>query len=382
MKKLILTAALALPVMAMAQETFTVSGKVGTKNAPVKAFISYRVGADAVSDSVEIVNGAYKFTGTAPKYTSAFVTVKYPPVPGADPKKRTPADAFQVYLDKTIILNSADSIKKSTVSGSKVNEENFAFKALLAPANAGMAALNAEYTSKTPEERKNQDFIKSLNDRAGVLNKQTADINKSYWESHTNTYIGLVAFRSAIGYNINDEVVQPQFDKFTADIKATELGKNISNMIEAARKTKIGAMAMNFTQNDVNDKPVSLSDFKGKYVLVDFWASWCGPCRAENPNVVATYNEFKDKNFTVLGVSLDQPGKKEEWLKAIKDDNLNWTQVSDLQYWNNAVAKQWGINAIPASFLIDPAGKIIGKNLRGDELKKKLAEVLAAQAPK
>jgi peroxiredoxin len=130
----------------------------------------------------------------------------------------------------------------------------------------------------------------------------------------------------------------------------------------------------NFTQNDVNGKPVSLASFKGKYVLVDFWASWCGPCRAENPNVVKAYNEFKTKKFTILSVSLDN--SKEKWLEAIKKDGLTWTHVSDLKYWKNEVAVQFGIESIPASFILDPTGKIIARDLRGSDLSTFLSKTL------
>jgi peroxiredoxin len=135
-------------------------------------------------------------------------------------------------------------------------------------------------------------------------------------------------------------------------------------------------LAPDFTQNDVNGVPVKLSSFRGKYVLLDFWASWCGPCREENPNVVKAYNKFKDKNFTILSVSLDKPEGRNSWLAAIKNDGLSWTQVSDLKFWSNEAATLYSITSIPSNFLIDPTGKIIGKDLRGSDLEHTLEQVL------
>jgi peroxiredoxin len=143
------------------------------------------------------------------------------------------------------------------------------------------------------------------------------------------------------------------------------------------KDTAVGDKAPDFTQADTAGINVSLHDFKGKYVLVDFWASWCKPCRKENPVVVQAFNKYKDKGFTIISISLDAPGAKEKWVHAIRTDSLtNWTHLSDLGFWDNAVGRLYGIRSIPMNFLLDKEGVIIAKNLRGEELGNKLQEIL------
>ena len=163
-------------------------------------------------------------------------------------------------------------------------------------------------------------------------------------------------------------------DKFDASLDTTVYVKQIDDLLGRLVNLRVGATAPDFTLNDPDGKPVSLSSLRGKYVLVDFWASWCPDCRKENPNIVAAYKKYKDKNFTVLGVSLDR--KKEPWVAAIEKDGLTWTHVSDLQGWNTPVADLYVIKWIPKNYLINPEGVILASGLEGEALDAKLAEVL------
>ena len=215
----------------------------------------------------------------------------------------------------------------------------------------------------------------SLNKIAEIQSKTIIDdyvaLSKKYSQSPVTTFF---LFQFANIFPPVKESLSDYFALLQGDAKKGPFAAVIEKSLQTAEVGKIGTVMPEFTQNDVNGKSVSLASLRGKYVLIDFWASWCGPCRAENPNVVKTYNKFKDKNFTVLGVSLDQD--KAKWVEAIKKDGLTWTHVSDLKYWNNEVAVLFGIQSIPASFLIDPKGVVIGRDLRGDDLVKALAAVI------
>ena len=239
----------------------------------------------------------------------------------------------------------------------------------LSGADKVAAALN--------EANKNKDLekIAQLRPQYQKIDSIRTELYKQWISAHPSSPISAMALSFYVREKNMDEL-QKQLNMLKREAKQNALAKKMQYSIDAAKATAINKTAPDFIQNDTLGRPVALKDFRGKYVLVDFWASWCVPCRAENPAVVKAFNRFKEKNFTVLSVSLDRPEAKEKWLKAIHDDGLAWTHVSDLKYWKNEVAVQYDIHSIPANFLIGPNGKIVAKDLRGEELYKKLEEVL------
>lgn len=352
---------------------FIVSGKIGKVQAPAKMYLTYRNGFKNQTDSTILKNGSFQFKGTVAGPVQALLRLKY--TANEDPKVSKP-DFLQFYIEPgKINILSPDSLKKAKITGSKINNENRVYKEYMKPYDEKLKEMQAFYKSATPEVRKTAEFQAEAEQLSDELSELERSLSVEYIKQHPDSWLSIIALGKAGGYHPDPKMMEPLFLSLSDNVRNTVAGKEYAANIEKWKTTAIGAIAPDFTQNDPEGQPKKLSDFRGKYVLVDFWASWCGPCRAENPNVVQVYNKYKEKNFTILGVSLDRENGREVWLKAIESDKLAWNHVSDLKYWQNAVALLYSVRAIPDNFLIDPDGKIIARGLRGEDLEKKLIEI-------
>jgi thiol-disulfide isomerase/thioredoxin len=280
-------------------------------------------------------------------------------------------EALDVFLfnDDVSITGDFNNLSQASIIGSTVENDYQQFKSTFNPIRDRLNYLVQQINpEKNPQKR---DSLINLYEQAkGSVLLEATRFAK---EKNASPVSAFVLF--AISPLLNGaEDLERRYNALAPSAKNGSFAKMIEQTIAEANINKIGTLALEFSQNDTLGKPVSLKSFRGKYVLIDFWASWCGPCRAENPNLVNAFRKYANKNFTVLGVSLDD--NKSSWMNAIRKDKLTWTQVSDLQSWNNKVAQLYKIQSIPANYLLDPTGKIIARDLRGEDLQVKLKELL------
>jgi len=360
-------------IAANAQDNFTIKGKLGGANEGKKVMVDYIYQGKMSRDSAIIHNGNFEVKGKIGDPVKARISVQNAVLSSADIEamQMGRGDDQEFFLENVPYNVKGTVMRSATITGGTAQADFAKLQAMLQPMRDEMKPLSEKmmvlYREKKEEE------MKAMYPRFAEIREKMAKVEEAFILANgdSNVSLDLISDRAVV---INEAVLDPFYNALSARLKTTANGKSIGERLNTARKFGIGKPALEFVQNDQNGKALALSSLKGKYVLVDFWASWCGPCRHENPNVVVAYNKFKDKNFEILGVSLDS--NKDAWLKAIATDGLPWLQVSDLKGWDNQVAALYDVRAVPQNFLISPDGKIIAKNLQGAELQQKLAEVV------
>jgi len=379
MKKIILLLLLAAPGTLFAQATnYEIKGKLIDVDVPM-VYLSHGEGGKPVVDSAIVTNHTYILKGlVSTGQVVSLTSVKFGGKAGIPPEN---AMAYIFISPETFSVTHTGAFKNTTITGSPANKAYMRIAGARKPYFDKVIALN----DKVSAALKSGDTIATGEIRARIDTLMAEMLEKVYGDflrKNPKSPLALWAlqFYGGTGHAIDGQKLKPFFDRLPEDVKSSAAGKEYGRRIDAAiifdTKSVVGAKAMDFVLSDTAGKQIRLSDFKGKYVLLDFWASWCHYCRVENPHLVTTYKKFHEKGFDILSISLDVQSYKSAWLKAIHKDGLTaWAHVADLDNTHNTAAVLYGIQGIPQNFLIGPDGVIVGKNLMGEELDKKLASL-------
>jgi peroxiredoxin len=366
MKKFIYLFISAILFSCSSKPHYTVVGKIEGSDS-ITFYLQKRDAGKTVSiDSAVSKNGSFTLKSGVVPYPQMIQLV------AGNTRKRT---SFYLENSEITVKGSLDSLFKADVTGSKTQDEYKKFVDSNKPLSDSYSKVVAKY--QVANQSGDAANLAILEKQLDSIQKGMTDLQKNFVKTNPASYV-TPSLLVGLSYEMEADEIESMVNSLDTAIAALPPIKALKERVIVMKAVAVGQKAPDFTLSDVDGKPVALSSKIGsKLLLIDFWAAWCNPCRQENPNVVKVYNEFHKKGFDVMGVSLDKT--KEAWTKAIADDKLTWTHVSDLQYWNNAAAKLYAVNSIPANFLLDETGKIIGKNLRGQDLYNKVNEVLGVK---
>jgi len=343
-------------------DKFVVNGELKGKETGQIQLMKFADGKWMVEDSTNISNGKFQLKGKADLPELRVIAM--------GPNQMI-AQFFAENGTMTLEANT-DSLGKGVVKGSKSNDEFSIYQHELLSLSKEAQGMQQRFT--TAQSSGDQEGMKKAQIDYEAMSQNLAVYAKNFIRTHKSSTVSPLVALMQFGQTIKASEIDTLLAFLDPSVKTSIYVGELKKIADKMRGTEVGSMAPDFTLPSPDGGTFTLSSTRGKYVMIDFWAAWCQPCRSENPNVVALYEKYKDKGFDIVGVSLDR--EKEAWVKAIADDQLVWHQVSELKFWQSEIAQKYGVSSIPCTFLLDKGGKIIAKNLRGEDLARKLEELM------
>ena len=369
--KITIAALLLLPSgFCMAQDKFEISGKLSAAGTDRMVMLNYinSAGKNA-KDSALVKNGKFSLSGTTSFGNKAYLSLV--PVKKAVNETRRSSDDQLFYLEKgSYKVAGKDSMATAVITGAQAQTDFLNYTAQTQRLLSRFKEITERFTKVWYAKVKDTLAIKTIQAEARPVHAKIEKALDSFIFSHPDSYVTIDLISENKTSVIDPVIFEPYYKILSPRVLASFTGKRLTSKYDKAKQISIGK-AVDFIQTDDKGNEFKLSSLKGKYVLVDFWASWCVPCRAENPHLLKAYNQLKDKKFEIVGISLDET--KTAWLNAVKHDGMPWIQVSDLKGFKSDIAVKYGISAIPQNFLINPEGIIVAKNLRGEDVDKQLS---------
>jgi peroxiredoxin len=349
---------------------YNISGEIKGLADGTKVFLEKQENAIAVAvDTVKIENGKFDFKGETQE--AEIHNIRFENTKGG----------FVLVVEKGDIkaVVNKDSISIAKISGTYNNDELNKYNNLISQIQKKMMDFQQKNMGIMQEASEKNDtvIVNKLRKDYSKFQDEFIVTNDKYIENSPKSFISVLLIEGMLGeVDVKFDKITKYFNALDSSLKETKHGKKIKTKLDALNSVAIGQKAPDFSAPNPDGKTISLHESLGKVTIVDFWASWCGPCRQESPNFVAIYNEFHSKGLNFIGVSLDKKDEKNKWTEAIAKDKLNWVHVSNLEFWDDPIAKKYGVEGIPSTFILDKNGIIVAKNLRGMELKAKVAELL------